>query len=377
LAYYGGADAASRDRKVLSFTFGDALRVISYYLNRKALVTGGLGFLGSNLSLRLAAAGARVTVVDSSIAGCGANLHNLEGARAIRVIHADIGSPEVFVDAIRNADLVFNLAGEVSHIHSMRHPTRDAELNAGAQLRFLQGCARLAPGLRVVYASTRQIYGAPRYLPVDEAHPILPVDFNGVHKYAATAYHLLYQRMGRLDTRVLCLTNVYGPRMALHVPGQGFLGNFLRRVLCGHRLEVFGDGRQLRDPMFVDDAVNAFLAAGAVQDPPARLWNVGGPEALSLGAIAGAVSLAGGVAPPMHRPFPPELKSIDIGSYTTDSSRIGRDLGWRPHVLFRDGIARSLEFFRREWPHYLPGEVPPFPAGSFQPDAPDARSIAV
>lgn len=337
-----------------------ATGVISQYPNRRAVVTGGLGFIGSNLSRRLAASGAHVTVVDSCVAGCGANRRNLHGVAGIRVIEADIGSPDDFADELRAADVVFNLAGEVSHIHSMRHPERDAELNAAAQLRFVDGCARLAPGLRVVYASTRQIYGAPRYLPVDEAHPIQPVDFNGVHKYVATSYHLLYQQMGRLDTRVLCLTNVYGPRMALHIPGQGFLGSFVRRVLCGHSLEVFGDGRQLRDPVFVDDAVEALLAAGAVEDPPSRLWNVGGMEALSLASIARTVSLTAGVAAPVFRPFPVEHKSIDIGSYTTDSSRILRDLGWRPQVTFRQGIARSLEFFRREFLHYLPAATPIF-----------------
>jgi len=342
------------------------------------LVTGGLGFVGSNLSLRLARAGASVTVVDCAVSGCGANYYNLNGANGIRVIPYDIGCPGRFAEEIRAADIVFNLAGEVSHIHSMRQPARDAELNAGAQLRFLEGCARMAPGLRVVYASTRQLYGAPLYLPVDEAHPVQPVDFNGVHKYAATVYHRLYHQMGRLDTRVLCLTNVYGPRMALDVPSQGFLGNFLRQVLCGRRLEVFGDGRQLRDPVYVDDAVNAFLAVGAAPNPPARLWNVGGSEALSLGAIAGTISYAAGVGAPVYRDFPQELKSIDIGSYTTDSSRIRRDLGWRPHVRFGQGIARSLTFFRREWSHYLPGAPPPpLPNGSFHPDAPDAYGITV
>jgi nucleoside-diphosphate-sugar epimerase len=348
-----------------------------FFQGRRVLVTGGLGFIGSNLSLRLAAEGARVMVVDSAVAGCGANRHNLEGGRGIHVIECDIGSPEHFAEEIRAADIVFNLAGEVSHIHSMRHPGRDAELNASAQLRFLEGCAQLAPGLRVVYASTRQIYGTPRYLPVDEAHPIQPVDFNGIHKYAATCYHQLYQAMGRLDTRVLCLTNVYGPRMALHIPGQGFLGSFLQRVLCGQRLEVFGDGLQLRDPIFVDDAVEAFLAAGAAAEPPSRLWNVGGSEALSLESIARALSGAAGVMPPLFRPFPPEHKTIDIGSYTTDSSRIREELGWRPQVRFLQGVAHCLEFFRREWNCYLPGRVPLLPAGSFHPDAADARGIAV
>jgi len=326
-----------------------------------------LGFVGSNLALRLAAAGAEVTVVDSRVAGCGANPYNLAGAPGIRVALADVGSPEAFAGQIRAAQVVFNLAGEISHIHSMRQPTRDAEINAGAQLRFLEGCARLAPGLRVVYASTRQIYGAPQYLPVDEAHPVRPVDFNGVHKYAATVYHLLYQSMGRLDARALCLTNVYGPRMALHIPGQGFLGNFLGKVLSGQPLEVFGDGRQLRDPVFVDDVVDAFLLAGAADDPPSRLWNVGGPEALSLASIAHILSAAADVPPPTFRAFPAEQKTIDIGSYTTDSSRILRDLGWQPRVLFHQGICDSLEFFRRELPHYLPG------AGV----APDTHTVAV
>lgn len=348
-----------------------------HYQHRKALVTGGLGFIGSNLSVRLAAAGAQVTVVDSAVPGCGANRRNIEGVRGIRVVECDIGSPDEFADEIRATDIVFNLAGEVSHIHSMRQPSRDAELNAGAQLRFLEGCARLAPGLRIVYASTRQIYGAPQYLPVDEAHPAAPVDFNGVHKHAATSYHMLYHATGRLDTRALCLTNVYGPRMALHIPGQGFLGNFLRRVLCGQRLEVFGDGCQLRDPMYVDDAVAAFLAAGAADDPPSRLWNVGGPEALSLDKIARKLSAAAGAPAPFFRPFPLEHKSIDIGSYVTDSSRIRRDLGWQPQVRFGAGIVRSLEFFRREWTHYLPSVATLVPAGSMQPDTPDTRGIAV
>ena len=357
--------------------FGAYFRVNSYYRNRQALVTGGLGFIGSNLSRRLSAAGARVTVVDSSVAGCGANPRNLEGVRGIRVVHADIGSPETFAREIRAADLIFNVAGEVSHIHSMRQPARDAELNASAQLRFLEGCARLSPGLRVVYASTRQIYGAPRYLPVDEAHPILPVDFNGVHKYAGTSYHLLYHAMGRLDTRVLCLTNVYGPRMALHIPGQGFLGSFLRRVLLGQHLEVFGDGRQLRDPVFVDDAVDAFLAAGAAAiRPPA------------CGMSAAWRRSAWATSPAPSAPPPPRRRrSIAISPRSARSStsaatapipaasaatwagvrRCASATASRVPWNFSAAIGRitCLARFRQSLP------------AAFQPDTPDARSLAV
>src|SRR5579883_2646359 len=324
------------------------------YRHRKVLVTGGLGFIGSNVAVRLAEAGAQVTVVDSSVPGCGANSYNLAQAPGVRVIHADIRDSGALAGELLGVDFVFNLAGEISHVHSMQNPSRDADLNATAQLHFLEECSRQAPGRRIVYASTRQIYGVPQYLPVDEQHPVRPVDFNGVHKYAATVYHQLWTEMGRLDARILCLTNVYGPRMALNVPGQGFLGHFLRCALLGDPIEIFGDGHQLRDPVYVDDAVDAFLVAGASDRPGDRIWNVGGPAVLGLAEIAAIVSRAAGAPEPVYRPFPQAGKAIDIGSYSTDSSRIRRDLGWRAAVPFADGIRRTLDWYLRELPHYLP-----------------------
>jgi UDP-glucose 4-epimerase len=324
-----------------------AERVVSGFSNRKVLVTGGLGFIGSNLALRLVRAGARVVIVDSEVEGCGANRHNIAAAEGdVRVIKADVGDATAVAGEIRGCSVVFNLAGEISHIRSMRDPGRDAALNAMSQLRFLEECAHQEPGVRVVYASTRQIYGVPRYLPVDEGHPIRPVDFNGIHKYAATAYHLLWSSLGRIDARVLCLTNVYGPRLALWLTGQGFLGNFLRRALLGETIEIFGDGRQLRDPVYVDDAVDAFLMAGSTEDPGSRQWNVGGPQALALADIAAMVSRAAGAPAPVCKPFPAEHKGIDIGSYCSDSTRIRRELGWHPRISFEEGIRLSLEYFR-------------------------------
>jgi nucleoside-diphosphate-sugar epimerase len=331
-----------------------AERVVSEYKNRKVLVTGGLGFIGSNLALRLVRAGAQVVIVDSEVPGCGANRHNISAAGAdVRVIVADVGDAARLAGEIRGCSVVFNLAGEISHVHSMQDPSRDARLNAMAQLGFVEECARQAPGIRVVYASTRQIYGVPRYLPVDEAHPVQPVDFNGVHKYAAMAYHLLWSERRRIDARILCLTNIYGPRLAVRLGCQGFLGNFLRRGLLGQTLEVFGDGRQLRDPVYVDDAVDAFLLAGAAEAPRSRVWNVGGKEALSLAHIAAVISAAAGSPQPVCRPFPEEHKGIDIGSYHSDSTRIREELGWCPQVAFEEGVRRSLEYFRREFPYYL------------------------
>jgi UDP-glucose 4-epimerase len=325
--------------------------MLSRFHNRKVVVTGGLGFIGSNLTLRLARAGARVTVIDSLEPGCGANRYNLAPVeRDIRIVTADIGEA---AEEVRGAEAVFNLAGEISHIHSMRNPARDAGINAFAQLRFLEGVSRIAPGIRVVYASTRQIYGAPEYLPVDELHPVRPVDFNGIHKYAATEYHRLFHLRGLIDVRVLCLTNVFGPRLALNVPGQGFLGNFLRKALLGETIEIFGDGRQLRDPVYVDDVADAFLRAAAADEPPSRLWNLGGAAPLPLAHIAGVIADAAGSPAPRFCPFPEEQKSIDIGSYTTDSTLIRAELGWHPQISFADGIRRTVEYYQTAPERYL------------------------
>jgi UDP-glucose 4-epimerase len=328
--------------------------VKTIYKNNGVLVTGGLGFLGSNLAIRLVELGACVTVVDSQVRGCGSNLYNLAPVRdRVEVIRCDIGDEERIGEVLAGTQIVFNLAGEISHIHSMRFPMRDAELNATAQLGFLEQCANLVPGVRIVYAGTRQIYGVPEYLPVDEKHPISPVDFNGIHNYSAVMYHLLYSRYHKVDAVVLNFTNLYGPRIALSLSCQGFLGNFLRKLITGRTVEIFGDGRQLRDPMYVDDAVDVLLMAGAAPTLPSRMYNVGGPEALELRAIAEVMSRIAGVGPPVFRPFPNEQKQIDIGSYVTDGTRIQQELGWAPETCFEAGIKVTFEFFRAELSHYL------------------------
>jgi UDP-glucose 4-epimerase len=324
------------------------------YGDSHVVITGGLGFLGSNLAIRLVREGARVTIVDSSIEGCGANPHNIEPVRdAVTVIHHDIADAHLFRNVIGSASVIFNLAGEVSHIHSMQFPERDLLINTVSQLRFLEECRRTIPGVRIVYAGTRQIYGVPQYLPIDEQHPVNPVDFNGVHKYAATMYHHMLSRSGDLDAVVLRFTNIYGPRMALDIPCQGFLSTFIRKMVFAEDIEVFGDGEQLRDPVFVDDAVEALVRAGEAPYLSARTYNVGGPEPLSLHRIAEIALEVGGGASVRFRSFPPERKSIDIGSYYTDCRRIRTDLEFSPATSFRDGMRATLHFYREHLRHYL------------------------
>ncbi len=327
-----------------------------FYTGLPVVVTGGLGFIGSNLTVRLTQLGARVTVIDGSIPGCGANPYNLHAVRdRVEVIHAGLAQDDAYAAALANASIVFNLAGEISHIQSMRDPLRDLELNTFAQLAFLTALGRVNRGVRVVYAGTRQVCGKPRYLPVDEDHPIEPVDFNGIHKRAAEHYHLLMSRDGAVDAVVLRLTNVYGPRLAIGVPGQGFLSAFIARALDGCPLEVFGDGAQLRDPVFVDDAVEAFLLAGMKRSLPGRLYHLGGPAPLSLLEIARIISREAELAHEVTlRPFPAEHLAFDIGSYTTDSTRLQAVLDWRPRTTFEEGIRCTLSYFRAHRDYYLP-----------------------
>lgn len=330
------------------------------YRNVPVVVTGGLGFIGSNLAIRLVEQGARVTIIDSSIPGCGANLHNISPVHdQVDVVDCDIGDV-TDLDAVRRAQVIFNLAGEISHIHSMEFPERDLLINAVSQLRFLKVCAELNPGVRVVYAGTRQIYGRPEYLPIDERHPQNPVDFNGVHKLAASAYHLMLSRSGHLDAVILRLTNTYGPRMSLAIPCQGFLSTFLRRVVTGRGLDVFGDGQQLRDPVFVDDVVEAFLAAGFGKITANRILNVGGLQPISLLEIARICCRLGGDLPLAARPFPEDRAQIDIGSYYTNWNLIHSELGWQPVTLFEDGMERTLAFYKAQLNRYLdPSETHP------------------
>jgi nucleoside-diphosphate-sugar epimerase len=347
-------DRISEDNAGLANDTKESENMLSHYRDRCVLITGGLGFIGSNLAIRLVNLGAKVIIVDSMVSGCGFNLHNLDCVTGrVEVVSVDIADAAQIQTEIRKSDVIFNLAGEISHIHSMQFPRRDLEINCFAQLQFLQECARIRPGIRIVFASTRQVYGIPQYLPVDELHPVNPLDFNGIHKTAASGYHLTMSRLAAIDAVILCLSNVYGPRMALDIPCQGFLGTFLRRALLRQPLELFGDGRQLRDPVYVEDVIEAFLLAGASRHLHSRVYNVGGAKALPLGKIAEIVNAVAGPVPILMRPFPESRKQMDIGSYYTDCRRIGRELGWKATMSFEQGMAETTEYYRSQMCHYL------------------------
>jgi UDP-glucose 4-epimerase len=323
------------------------------YEGRSVLITGGLGFIGSNLARRLVDLGAQVTLVDSLIPEYGGNRANIAGIEdRVTVNISDVRDEHSLPSLIRGQDLVFNLAGQTSHVDSLHDPYTDLEINCRAQLSILETVRHENPDAKVVFASTRQLYGRPQYLPVDERHPLSPVDPNGVNKAAGEWYHLVYGEIYGLRCSVLRLTNTYGPRMRVKDDRQTFLGTWLRLAVEGEELLVFGDGSQRRDFTYVDDAVEAFLLAGASAEADGEVFNVGGEPPVSLGELAELLVSVAGSGSWRPVPFPDERRAIDIGDYFADDSKIRERLGWEPRVGLREGLDRAVAYYREHGASY-------------------------
>jgi len=319
----------------------------------KVLVAGGLGFIGSTLALRLVRLGAEVRIVDSLDPDYGGNFANIAGEEArLGVTVADLRDRERLPELVDGCRYIFNMAAQTGHVDSMRRPVNDLEINAAAPLMLLEAIRAACPDAVVVYGSTRQIYGRPDYLPVDEQHPLRPVDVNGVSKQAGEGFHTLYHQVYGLKTAILRLTNTYGPRMRIRDARQTFVGIWLRRVLEGDRFEVWG-GAQQRDLAFVDDVIEAALLAAATPAAHGGIFNIGGAPPLSLLDLAQATIAANGGGGFDLKEFPAERKSIDIGDYWADDSLFRRTTGWAPAVDLATGLRRSVEYYRANLDKYL------------------------
>lgn len=319
----------------------------------RVLITGGAGFIGSALARRLVGAGAGVTLVDSLIPEYGGNLRNLADIRdRVQLNISDVRDPHSMKYLVQDTDFVFNLAGQTSHLDSMHDPFTDLEINSRAQLSILEALRQHNPAARVVFASTRQIYGKPDYLPVDEKHPLRPSDVNGINKIAGESYHLLYHTVYGIPTCALRLTNTYGPGMRIKDARQTFVGIWIRRLLEGEPFEVWG-GAQLRDFNYVDDVVEAFLAAALDEKALGRVFNLGSSEVVSLRALAELMVKLNGGGRFETREYPEERRKIDIGDYYSDYRSIRQALRWEPRVALQEGLARTLAYFRENWRDYV------------------------
>jgi UDP-glucose 4-epimerase len=325
---------------------------LARFAGANVLITGGLGFIGSNLARRLVDLGAQVTLVDSLVPEYGGNRFNIHGIEnRVRVNISDVRDRYSLQTHIAGQNFLFNLAGQTSHLDSMEDPFSDLEINCSAQLSILETCRRVNPRIRVVFASTRQIYGRPEKLPVDERHRISPVDVNGINKMAGEFYHILYNDVYDLAASALRLTNTYGPRMRIKDARQTFVGVWVRRLLEGQPIEVWG-GAQRRDFTYVDDCVDALLLAAARPEARGRVFNLGGNEVVTLAELARLLVELNVGGEYVQREFPADRKRIDIGDYYADDSLIRTTLGWEPRVSLKDGLSRTLEFFRTNLDHY-------------------------
>ena len=320
----------------------------------KCLITGGLGFIGSNLARRLAHDGHQVTVLDSLIPQYGGNLYNVRDiGDSITVNISDVRDPYATRKLLEGVQIVFNLAGQTSHADSMTDPFSDLDINAKAQLSLLEAVRDISPKAVVVFASTRQLYGKPQYLPVDEAHPIRPVDVNGVNKLAGEQFHLLYHDIYGIRTVALRLTNTYGPGMRIKDARQTFLGIWIKQLLTNESIQVFGDGMQLRDFNYVDDVVDALISAATTDTCYGRVFNLGGSEVVSLKHLAQTLSNLETDSSWRLVPFPEERKKIDIGDYYSNHSCATELLGWKPSIRLEEGLRRTVDYYRQHLPDYL------------------------
>jgi UDP-glucose 4-epimerase len=323
------------------------------FAGANVLVTGGLGFIGSSLARRLVTLGAKVTLVDSLIPEYGGNLFNIHDIRdRVTVDLTDVRDVHAMAALIKGRSFLFNLAGQTSHLDSMTDPLTDLNINAAAQLSILETCRLHNRGVKIIFASTRQLYGRPQYLPVDEKHPVNPIDVNGINKLAGEWYHLLYNNVYKVRACALRLTNTYGPGMRVKDARQTFLGIWIRHVIEGKPIQVFGDGRQRRDFNFIDDVIEALLLAAAAPTCEGQVFNLGHSEHISLQDLAALLVRLNGGGNYELIPFPRDRATIDIGDYYGDFRKIQAALGWAPRVALEDGLTRTLEYYRKHHAHY-------------------------
>ena len=320
---------------------------------KRVLITGGLGFIGSNLARRLVGMGAQVCLIDFLDSRYGGNLFNIAAFKdQVRVVVADIRDEILMAELVRDQDFLFNLAGQISHLGSIQDPGTDLKINCSSVLAILEICRLHNPKIKIVYSGTRQIYGRPKYLPVDENHPMEPIDFNGISKMAGGWYHILYHQVYGMHTTSLRLTNVYGPGMWVKDGRLSFIGLWFRQMVEGKELLIFGDGKQIRDFNHVEDVVDALLLAAANPSSAGQIYNLGGEQPINLLNLANLMLEVNRGGSYRLVEFPPERKIIDIGDYYGDYTKISTTLGWQPKIKLRDGIANTLEYYSQHKEHY-------------------------
>ncbi len=327
-------------------------KVKAFYQNKKILITGGLGFIGSSLAHKLVKFDADVTIIDSLLPEMGGNLRNIKGIEnKVKINIADLRDPYSSDVLVREKDIIFNLAGTLSHVGSMEYPLTDLDINCRSQVTFLESCRKFNPNVKIVYSGTRNQYGKAKYLPVDEDHPMDPTDVNGINCIAGESYHILYHRVYGIKSCSLRLNNTYGPRHQMRHSRQGVLNWFIRQIMDGEKINLFGGGTQIRDCVYIDDVVNSLLLAAASDSVWGKVYNVGAYPA-SLKEFVNTAIKVYGKGELFSVKFPENRKTIEVGDFISDWSRIKKEIGWQPKVNLEQGIKKTFDFYEKNKQYY-------------------------
>ena len=312
-----------------------------FYRGKRVLVTGGLGFIGLNISRRLLELGAKVTVLD--------NFMPTEVSRPlaefignIKVAIADIRDEEKVERIVRGQEVIFNLAGKSGAADSNKTPLNDLDVNCRGHLNILEACRIFNPGAAIVFPSSRLVYGKPQYLPVDEKHPLAPESIYAVHKLAVENYHLIYGKLYGLKATILRISNPFGPFQPGEGRAYGIANSFIQAAVLGKPITLFGDGSQRRDYLFIDDLVACLLCAAQVPGSCGRTYNIGDGRGTSLLELAKMAVQAVGQGNIVHVPWPDEYRAIETGDYLSDITAARNELGWSPSTNISEGVARTV-----------------------------------
>jgi len=317
-----------------------------FYKGKKVLVTGGLGFIGATLAYSLVDLGCDVTIVDSLYPDYGGNRFNINGIEdRVKVTVGDVRDRALMNDLVKEKDVIFNLAGTLSHTDSMKDPFTDLEINCVAQLSILESCRKCNPAVKILFAGTRGQYGKADYLPVDEKHLMHPTDVNGINNMAGEWYHILYNNVYGIRSCSLRLTNTFGPRHQMKHHKQGIINWFVRQIIDGRKVKIFGDGKQIRDTNYVDDVVEAMLLAMSDENTNGQVYNLGGTPVNLLDIVEMMININGGGSFEIV-PFPKESKQIEIGDYIADYSKFNKTTGWAPETSLEEGLKKTFEYYR-------------------------------
>jgi len=323
------------------------------YSNKKVLITGGLGLIGSNLAHQLVRLGAKITILDAFLPNHGANLFNLKGIKKeIRLVKGDIRDEDLMKKAIKNKDYFFNLAGLVSYSERPEQGFLDLDINCQGQLVCLEACRKYNPEVKIIFSGSRMQFGRTQYLPVDEKHPTEPLTIYGIHKLTAEKYHLMYHHLFGLKTIICRIANPYGPRQQMKHSKYGIVNWFIRLAIENQTIPIFGTGNQIRDYFYIDDLVKALLLAGAKKEAVGQVFNLGSGQGTKFIEMARTVIKVVGQGKIKRIPWPKNYFVVETGDYIADISKAKEKLNWQPKTSLEEGIRWTYEYYKRYKKYY-------------------------